>query len=89
VATEGELYILALLCGNITFRLTSIKPFYIGDIKAGSNSPKYDPEYYIEGEDDSEGDGGVGIIPLTISTNIPPKYGRGRPYKNPNIIVFL
>jgi hypothetical protein len=74
---EGELYVLALPRGNITFCLTSIKPFHVGDIKASSNSPKHDPEYYIEGEDDSEGDNSVGIIPPTISTNIPPKRGRG------------
>jgi len=30
----------------------------------------------------------MGIIPPTILL-IPLKYSRGRPYKNPNIIVFL
>jgi hypothetical protein len=86
---EGESCVLALLRGNITFRLTSVKPFHIGDIKASSNSPKYDPEYHVEGEDDGKGNGGAGIIPPTISTNIPLKHGRGRPRKNPNMIVFL
>jgi hypothetical protein len=86
---EGESCVLALPHGNVTFRLTSIKPFYIGDIKASSNSPKYNPKYYIKGEDDGEGNGGVGIIPPAISTNIPLKHGRGRPRKNPNITVFL
>jgi hypothetical protein len=89
VVIEGESYVLALLYSNITFHLTFIKPFYIGDIKASSNSPKYNPEYYIEGEDDGEGNSSVGIIPPTISTNISLKRGRGQPYKNPNIIVFL
>jgi hypothetical protein len=76
VVIEGESCILALLCGNITFRLTSIKPFYVGDIKASSNSPKYNPEYYIKGEDDGEGNSSIGIIPPTIFTNIPLKRSR-------------
>ena len=79
---EGESCILALLYGNTTFRLTSIKPFHVGDIKVSSKGPKDNPEYY------SEGEGNAGIIPPIISP-IPPKRGRGRPYKNPNIIVFL
>jgi hypothetical protein len=74
---EGESCVLALLYGNVTFRLTSIKPFHIRDIKAGSNGPEYNPEYHVEGEDDGEGDDGVGMIPPTISTNIPLKCGRG------------
>jgi hypothetical protein len=82
VVIEGELYILALLRGNTTFYLTSIKPFYIGDIKVSSKGPKDNSEYYSN----SEGD--TGIIPPTILP-IPLKYSRGRPYKNPNIIVFL
>jgi hypothetical protein len=81
VAIEGESCVLALPRGNVTFRLTSVKPFYIGDIKAGSNSPEYDPEYYSEGEGegegDSEGNSGAGIIPPTISTNIPLKRDKG------------
>jgi hypothetical protein len=84
VVIEGESCVLALLYSNTTFRLTSIKPFHIGDIKASSKGPKDDPKYHSEG--DSEGD--MGIIPPTISP-IPLKRGRGRPYKNPNIIVFL
>jgi hypothetical protein len=82
VAIEGELYVLALLYGNTTFRLTSVKPFYIGDIEAGSKGPKDDPKYY------SEGKGDTGIIPPTI----PPillKCSRGRPCKNPDVTVFL
>jgi hypothetical protein len=76
------LCVLALLYSNTTFRLTSIKPFYIGDIKAGSKGPKDDPEYY------SKGKGNAGIIPPTIPP-IPLKRSRGRPYKNSNITVFL
>jgi hypothetical protein len=82
------LYILALLRDNVTFRLISIKPFYVRDIKASSNSFKYNPEYH-EDESDNEGNNGVGIIPLIISTNILLKYNKGRPRKNLNITVFL
>jgi hypothetical protein len=82
VVMEGESCILALLYSNTTFRLTSIKPFYIGDIKVSSKGPKDNPEYH------SEGKGNIGIIPPIIPP-IPLKRSRGRPYKNPNIIVFL
>jgi len=54
----------------------------MGDIKVSSKGPKDNPKYY------SEGKGNAGIIPLTILP-ILLKYSRGRPYKNPNIIVFL
>jgi hypothetical protein len=82
VAIEGELCVLALPHGNTTFRLTSIKPFHIGDIKVSSKGPKDNPEYY------SEDEGDAGIIPPIIPP-IPLKHSRGRPYKNPNIMVFL
>jgi hypothetical protein len=82
VAIEGESCILALPRGNTTFRLTSIKPFHVGDIKVSSKGPKDDPEYHGEGE------GNVGIIPPIIPP-IPLKRSRGRPHKNPNITVFL
>jgi hypothetical protein len=82
VVIEGELCVLALLYSNTTFRLTSIKLFYIGDIKASSKGSKDNPKYY------SKGEGDVGIIPPTISP-ISLKYSRGRPRKNPNIIIFL
>jgi len=84
VVIEGESCVLALLYGNTTFRLTSIKLFYIGDIKISSKSPKDNPKYYSE----SDSEGNTGIIPPTILP-IPLKLSRGRPYKNPNIIVFL
>jgi hypothetical protein len=80
VVIEGESYILALLYGNTTFYLTSIKLFYIGDIKVSYEGPKDDPKYHGEGD--------TGIIPPTILP-IPLKYSRGRPYKNSNITVFL
>jgi len=78
------LCVLALLRGNTTFRLTSIKLFYIGDIKVSSKGPKDNLEYHGKGN----GEGDIGIIPPTISP-ILLKYSRGRPYKNPNITVFL
>ena len=82
---EGESCVLALLRGNTTFRLTSVKPFYIGDIKVSSKGPKDDPKYYSEGNSE----GNIGIIPPAISTTIPLKRSRGRPYKNLNMTVFL
>jgi hypothetical protein len=80
VVIEGESCVLALLYSNTTFYLTSIKLFYIGDIKVSSKGPKDNPKYYSKGD--------IGIIPPTILP-IPLKYSRGRPCKNPNIIVFL
>jgi hypothetical protein len=82
VVIEEELCILALLYSNTTFRLTSVKPFHVGDIKASSKGPKDNPKYHGKGK------GNIGIIPPAISP-ILLKYSRGRPYKNPNIIVFL
>ena len=76
--------VLALLYGNTTFYLTSIKLFYIRDIKASSKGPKDNLKYYSKGNNE----GNTGIIPLIILL-ILLKYNRGRPYKNPNIIVFL
>jgi hypothetical protein len=80
VAIEGESCVLALPRGNTTFYLTSIKLFYIGDIKVSSKGPKDNPKYYSKGN--------ISIIPHIILP-IPLKRGRGKPRKNPNIIVFL
>jgi len=84
VVIEGELCVLALLRGNTTFRLTSIKLFYVGDIKVSSKGPKDNPIYYSKGNSE----GNIGIISPTILL-ILLKRDRGRPYKNPNIIIFL
>ena len=81
---ERKSCVLALLRGNTTFRLTSVKPFYVGDIEISSKGPKNNPEYH--GKGNSEGN--TGMIPPAI----PPillKHNRGRPRKNPNITVFL
>jgi hypothetical protein len=85
---EGESCVLALLHGNTTFRLTSVKLFHVGDIKVSSKGPEDDPKYYVKGEGDGEGDSSVGIIPPAILAIIL-KRSRGRPYKNLNMTVFL
>ena len=61
-----------------------IKPFYIGDIKVITNSPKPEPvsEFYNKAKDNT------GMISPIIPA-ILPKYSRGYSYKNPDITVFL
>jgi hypothetical protein len=76
--------VLALLRSNTTFRLTSVKPFYIGDIKVITNNPEPEPIP----EPNSKAKGNTGIISLIIPA-ILLKYSRGRPYKNPDFTVFL
>jgi hypothetical protein len=76
--------VLALLRGNTTFRLISIKPFYIGDIKVITNNPKPKPIP----EPNNKAKGNTGIIPLTIPA-ILLKYSKERSYKTPDITVFL
>ena len=75
---------LALLRGNITFRLISVKPFYIGDIKVITNSPEPEPipELY------SKAKGNTGMISLAIPA-ILLKHNRECPRKNPDFMVFL
>ena len=75
---------LALLYSNTTFYLISVKPFYIGDIKVITNNPKPKPVP----KPNSEAKSNTGIIPPTISA-ISLKYSRERPYKTPDITVFL
>ena len=75
---------LALLRGNTIFRLTFVKPFYIGDIKVITNSPEPEPipELY------SKAKSNTGMISSTIPA-ISLKYSRERPCKNPDFTVFL
>ena len=80
--------VLALLRSNITFRLTSIKLFHVGDIKASSKGPNDNPGYYVKGKGNSEGNGSASIIPPAILAIIL-KHNRGRPYKNLDVTVFL
>jgi hypothetical protein len=76
--------VLALLCSNTTFRLTSIKPFYVGDIKVITNNPEPEPVP----EPNSKAKGNTGMISLAIPA-ISLKHGRGRSCKTPDIMVFL
>jgi hypothetical protein len=76
--------VLALLHGNTTFYLTSVKPFYIGNIKVIINNPEPKPVP----EPNSKAKNNTGMIPPTIST-ISLKYGREYSYKTLDIIVFL
>jgi hypothetical protein len=71
------LCVLALLRSNTTFYLTSIKLFYIRDIKVSSKSPKDNLKYYNEGDNEGEGNSNIGIIPLIISIKILLKHNRG------------
>jgi hypothetical protein len=68
---DGESCVLALLRGNTTFRLTSIKLFHEGDIKI-DDEPKRDPELY-DPELHDEGEGDTDMIPPAILL----KRGRG------------
>jgi hypothetical protein len=73
-----------ILYSNTIFYLTYIKPFYIGDIKVITNSPK--PKSISELY--SKAKSNTGIISFTIST-ISLKYSREYSYKNPDFIIFL
>ena len=75
---------LALLRGNTTFRLTSVKPFYIGDIKVITNGPEPEPVPELHGK--AKGNAGM-ISPAIPAISL--KRGRGRPRKNPDFTVFL
>jgi hypothetical protein len=84
VAVNREDCILALPRGNTTFRSTSVKPFYIGDIEVITDGPEPEPVPELYGE--AEGD--AGMISPTVPA-VPPKHSRGRPCKNPDFTVFL
>jgi hypothetical protein len=84
VAVNREDCILALPYGNTTFRSTSVKPFYIGDIEVITDGPEPEPVSELYGK--AEGD--TGMISPTVPA-VPPKYSRGRPCKNPDFTVFL
>jgi hypothetical protein len=75
---------LALLYGNTTFCLTSIKPFYIGDIKVITNNPEPEPIP----ESNSKAKSNIGMISPAIPA-ILLKYGREYSCKTLDIIVFL
>jgi hypothetical protein len=75
---------LALLHNNTTFYSTSIKPFYIGDIKVITNNPEPKPVP----EPNNKAKGNTGIISPAIPA-ILLKHDRGCPCKTPDITVFL
>ena len=70
--------------GNTTFRSTSVKPFYETDELIEAETPE--PEH--SGEDVRED-----IIVVDTTDNAvlapPPKRGRGRLRKNPDVTLFL
>ena len=79
---DGESYILALLYRNITFYSISIRPFFI--LEEGVN-------YKVNSEGNT-----IDIIIIDTSKGedidapaLILKRKRGRPYKNPNITIFL
>ena len=75
---------LTLLRGNTTFRLISVKPFYIRDIKVITNNPEPEPVP----EPNSKAKGNAGMISPAIPA-ILLKHSRERPRKIPDIMVFL
>jgi hypothetical protein len=81
MAIDGESCILALPCGNMTFHLTSVKPFNVLDVKTKVNL--LEPEY------NNQGTKGKDIIIINTLPTIPLKYNRGYPYKYTNITIFL
>jgi hypothetical protein len=82
VAINGESCVLALPRGNITFRLTSVKPFNVPDVEV-----EVDP---LELERNSqETEDKEDIIVVNTSPIVPLKRGRGRPRKNADVIVLL
>ena len=84
VAVNGEDCVLALPRGNTTFRSTSVKPFFVGDIEVITHGTVPEPIPELHGE----AEGNAGMISPAIPA-IPLKRGRGRPRKNPDFTVVL
>jgi hypothetical protein len=82
VAINGESCVLALPRDNMTFRLTSVKPFNVLDVEIEADPLK--PERNSQ-EIDSEED----IIVVNTSPVTLLKRNKGRPRKNVNVTVFL
>ena len=82
MAINGESYILVLPCSNTIFRLISVKPFNILDIK--TEVDPLEPEYNSQ-ETESEED----TIVIDTSPTVPPKCGRGQSRKNADVTVLL
>ncbi len=81
MAIDGESCVLALPYNNMIFRLMSVKPFNILDIKTKVNP--------LELEYNNQGTKGKDIIIINTLPTIPLKYNRGYPYKYTNITIFL
>ena len=81
VAMDGESCTLALPHGNTTFRATSVKPYLVPDVQIDGIAVK--PAGEEPTSDELASKPGEELAPLPV------KRGRGRPRKNPNIIVFL
>ena len=60
----------------------SVKPFNVPDIEVEINP--LEPEYNSQ-----ETESKKNIIVIDTLPIVPPKCGRGRPYKNANIIILL
>jgi hypothetical protein len=84
VAVNGKNCILALLYSNIIFYSTSVKPFYIGDIKVITNSSELESVSELYNKAEGNTDIISPIIPAILL-----KFNRGYSYKNPDFIVFL
>jgi len=80
VAVNDENCVLELPRDNTTFRLISVKPFYVPDAEP-VNTEHYEPER------DTETDNTI-IINISRPTNIP-KYDREQSRKAPDISIFL
>jgi hypothetical protein len=81
IVINGEDCVLALPRGNMTFRSTSIKPFYILDKSITKTDPLEPPDQNnqeLKGEDS-----------ITINTLLMVKRGRGRPRKYVDVTLFL
>jgi hypothetical protein len=84
VAVYDESCVITMPRGNTTFRSTSVKPFYETDELIEAETPK--PEH--SGEDVREDT----IVVDTTDNAVPappPKRGRGRLRKNPDVTLFL
>ena len=97
VSMDGESCVLAVPYGNATFRSTSIKPFYAEEQqpqRQPDEQPTEQPKAVETPPQDEPGEdtivvdtGDTGTLPERVAQ--PPKRGRGRSRKNPDLTVFL
>jgi hypothetical protein len=84
VAVHDESCVIAMPRGNTTFRSTSVKPFYETDELIEAESPEPERSGKDVREDTIVVDTTDNAVPAP-----PPKRGRGRPRKNPDVTLFL